>query len=258
MYELPHPPETSNYLIEKKANSLFRKYLSIVGADHIAQHGLSFDKYYDTIIYPEYEIELDKTQELGWDDDGSQILGRFLPYENIAQINRNLEENSDPRLAFTLYHEVAGHGIFHGEYLRRTGNKYTDLNTTATSIMKDSSLLFEWQANAFAANMAAPKSFIWFLWKREFGMDHLIPYCGPGYYWLTYRSFSEKVFVQSVNNLARNIARRIKAWFGGLSTEALSYQVEKTVIRQVRSDAVQLMENEGPCRIGELAGQARL
>lgn len=252
MYVLPHPPATSNHQIEQRANDVFRKLLAIVGLEQVAQNGISFDEYYDKIIYPEHEIELDITQKLGLGDDGSVILGRFLPTENVAQINKGLVETNDPRLVFTLYHEVAGHGVFHGEYLRRTGHKYTDLTTTAATLMKESPQRFESQANIFAAHLAAPRSLIWFLWERDFGMNHAIPYSGPGPYWLTYRRWSEKVVVQSVNHLARYIAKKMKNWFGGLSIEALSYQVEKTVVQPVRSDRRPLVRCGGIRRIGKV------
>ena len=40
----------------------------------------------------------------------------------------------------------------------------------------------------------------------------------------------QRIKIYNKNHLAREIATRLKHFFGGLSTESLSYQVEKAVI----------------------------
>ena len=74
--------------IEQEAHHLWVDYVLEVGREHVLDHGVDFNEMYDSVIYPRYEIDLDRGQVLGEDDDGVQILGEFLPLENVALVDR--------------------------------------------------------------------------------------------------------------------------------------------------------------------------
>jgi hypothetical protein len=78
---------------------------------------LSFDAAYNEFIYPKYDITLTEDQDLGIDDAGNKILGSFDPLDNAAFIDVSLSD--DPRRTFTCWHEVGGHGLLQGEWLRK-------------------------------------------------------------------------------------------------------------------------------------------
>jgi hypothetical protein len=154
----------------------------------------------------------------------------FLPNENTAMINKSLCKKNDPRETFTLYHEVVGHGILHGPYLRAMQIEGSKLYTTEKE-MFDINNPYERQANFFAANVAAPTAFIEYLFKKILGYKQKINYMGPGKYCLFARNGKfTYVNVSSPYELAYKIAKKIRIYFGRLSMEALSIQVQKVCI----------------------------
>ena len=79
----------------------------------------SFDAIYSEIIYPMYEIEIKEIAISDLMKKAPKFLGEYDPFENTAYIDRIINEDSDdPRRAFTLWHEVGGHGILQGDWLR--------------------------------------------------------------------------------------------------------------------------------------------
>ncbi len=190
-----------------------------------------------SMIYPRYEVALVRDQNLGVTDDGSQILGEFLPMDNAALIDKSLFETGDPRRVFTTCHEVLGHGVLHGPFLRENAKKYRRLLSTEAS----AGLIvggfdfgrmntFEWQANTFAVNVIAPLNYVWCLWIMLFGANREIRYCGPGRYCLSFAGASLFVCANSPFQLAWIIARKMQRFFWGLSAESLAYQVAAAVI----------------------------
>ena len=71
---------------------------------------MSFEAIYEQLIYPDYGIVLEDKYDLGYDNDGIKILGKYDSKENVAFIDRSVSEK-DPRRSFTCYHEVGGHAV---------------------------------------------------------------------------------------------------------------------------------------------------
>lgn len=220
MIQFPSPEPMSYNQILERAHLFWLEVVKEFGPDHLLKNGINFNEIYDAVIYPKYEISLDKSVNLGFDEDGDQILGQFIIDRNAALISSELCDNNDPREIFTCWHEVAGHGVLQEPYLKKTIKKDIQLYTTQRSITLFESN-FERQANLFAANVAAPKNFVYAIYINIFGMERRIKYCGPMRYSLNYKT----VYASSPLNLAYHIAKRMKRFFGGLSTESLSYQV---------------------------------
>ena len=105
----PSPKPMSEQMIREKALGLFWDYVREVGEGYILRYGINFDDMYDAIIYPRYEISLDTKIDLGYDENDEEILGQFIPEDNIARISERLIINNDPRRIFTTVHEVVGH-----------------------------------------------------------------------------------------------------------------------------------------------------
>jgi hypothetical protein len=220
----------SELQIRERAHSLWLEYIREVGPEYVLKKGNSFDDVYDAVIYPHYEVTLIKDDDLGVDDFGDPILGQFLPKENTALVTSRLFEKRDPRRVFTEWHEVAGHGVLHGPFLRKNARKYRTLNSTEKS-MNLIENTFEVQANTFAANIAAPLNFVYCIWVKLFGMWREIRYAGPGYYDLCLTSGTNlRCYIGSVSDLAWRITDLMKHYFGGLSNQSLSYQVQRVCI----------------------------
>ena len=168
----PEPPPASRNDIVNEAHDVFLEYVKAYGTEHILTHGINFHEIYDAVIYPRVEVQLDMTRYLGQDEDGDLILGQFDPYKNIAYINKQLIDDNDPRLIFTIFHETGGHGVFHGPYLRRHKRNHPTLNTTASTIIHEEMMPFERQANSFASNLAAPIPFIRLLCKLHYHLSY--------------------------------------------------------------------------------------
>ena len=228
----PEAPPASHNDIVNEAHGIFLAYNKEVGSQHILENGINFNEIYDTVIYPRTEVQLDVSRDLGCDEKDDLILGQFDPYGNVACVNKQLVDDDDPRLIFTLNHEVGGHGVLHGPYLRKNERNHPILNTTVNTIQNEMMMPFERQANTFAANLAAPIPFIRLLCKLHFGLsdEQSFVYTRPCSYNLNFMGSCERVYIHNKNHLARIIAKKIRRFFGGLSTEALSYQVEKAVI----------------------------
>lgn len=216
---------------------MFWEYVSEVGESHLLNRGIDFNEVHLAVIYPRYEIELITTEDLGVDDDGLEILGQFLPKDRTALVSKRLFDNTDPRRVFTECHEAAGHGILHGPFLCENARKYPKLFTTEKAINTTPGIFdwkkfntFEWQANTFAANFIAPLGYVWALYKKAFGTNRKIKYTGPSKYCLCFFGNSFYVYVSSPRNLAWHIAKRMKKYFWGLSTESLAYRVLEVVI----------------------------
>ena len=228
-YELPCPIPMSMTCVRKKAESLFWDYAREVGVEYILRVGFDFNDAYDAIIYPRYEIELDENTYLDVDNNGDEILGQYLPKENVAIINKTLIDNKDPRRVFTAIHEVVGHGVLHGDYLRKTGRDFPNLFSTEES-MKLMDNTFEEQANTMAANFISPLGLVLALFKKVFGTWDKIRFTGSGRYSLNVNGMDCSVWAESPRQLGQQVAKRLKHYFWGLSMESLTIQVMKVAI----------------------------
>lgn len=204
---------------------------------------ISFDALYDQVIYPEYGIALEEHEDLGIDSAGKKVYGRFDVETNTAHIDVSLSRG-DPRRAFTCYHEVVGHGILQGDWLRREMNRLKqDLRiiTTENSLDSETSNVLERQANLCASHIAAPTKLLAFAIDDVFRPTRPIRYIGPRTYTLDIRGCIQRYDVGSFNELCRIIARHIRFRFGDLSLEALSYRVQQMpILRDLTSPRLHL------------------
>jgi hypothetical protein len=228
MFVLPCPEPMSAEQIAQEAHKFWLDIVNVLGKEHILQKGIIFDEVYDNVIYPRYEIYLDKETDLGVDYEGNEILGEFLPADNTALVSKRLYSLNDKRTVFTQWHEVCGHGILQGKFIRKNKIKYPKLYTTQKTINLISNT-FEFQANCFGAHLAAPISLIRCICIMFFGTDRF-NYIGPGSYNLYVNGRDFKFFIESPQELAKRIAMFIQKYFGGLSIESLSYQILKAVV----------------------------
>lgn len=190
---------------------------------------ISFDSVYEQIIYPDYGIILEDTLDLGFDEDGKKILGKYDPVDNVAYIDVSIH-GRDPRRAFTCWHEVGGHGVLQGDHLRKEMKRLSRRScvvTTSESLDLATVSALEWQANVFAANAAAPKPLLSYVVDQMMTLTRPIRYVGPGWYMLDIRGTCLRYKISSVNEMCRVIASHIQHRFGFLSVEALSYQIER-------------------------------
>lgn len=226
----PPPEPMSEKMILERTHSFWLDVVREFGADHLLHTGTNFDEVYEAIIYPKHEIILEKNQYLGVDDLGSPILGMYLPKENVAIVDKGLIDSQDSRTCFVEWHEVCGHGVFQGQHLRKVARGGDRLHSTPESMFGEIAL--ERQANKYAANVAAPLNFVYAIYAKTFGIRHKIRFCGPRKYSLSVNGQHWPVYAGSPLALARIIAKRIRYYFGGLSIEALSYQVLRVAIDQ--------------------------
>jgi hypothetical protein len=199
---------------------------------HLALIYTSFDRIYEEFIYPEYEIELVENRDLGHDQFGEKILGKYLPQRNTAFIDPDLSHDSDDwRRAFTLWHEVGGHGILQGDWLReqmQIHENFGDVTTTEFSLSNKTVDKLERQANLFAANAGAPLWLVEYTMKRVLRLTRPIRYVGPARYCLDVLNSRRYVQVNSFNHLCQLIGYYIRPTFGGISAECIGYQIAKS------------------------------
>ena len=222
------PPLTKQHIIQK-AETLAREYIDSIGPDK-ARLGISFDVAYEHVMYPQYGIELIDGFDLGNDENGKKILGEFDPFENKAYIDACLmPARNDRRRTFTCWHEVAGHGILHGKWLR---DQYSDCSarmvTTTDAIEMRPENHFEWQANLFAAHAAAPRWYVDYAILKVFVLSQPFRYIGPEVYSYCLSSGTRFHSAATYLDVCYRIAQYIRPYFGNLSIEALSYRVAES------------------------------
>jgi hypothetical protein len=225
------PPPFSQAEILERAGRLIDQYCAIVGRSELFRWGLHFDDVFEQAIYPLYGIQLDESRDLGTDPQtGKKTLGEFLPEENIAFIDRSLKD--DPRRIFTLWHEVAGHGVLQGQWLRDQLRKlrvrHRRIVTTEDSLSPAAIDMLERQANLFASHAAAPEWLLHAVIVKVFRPTKLFVYIQPCTYWLEVHGRKCRYFVDSVDHLCALIAWKIQPHFGGLSKEALGYRIKES------------------------------
>lgn len=225
-----NPPPYTRQQIVQFAEELSKRYARSVDPE-VALLGISFDAVYEQIIYPEYEIVLVEDQDLGFDDGGEKILGEYDPSSNTAYIDVSLHPSmKDPRRTFTCWHEVGGHGVLQGRWLRNELRRVRDalrVVTTEESLDLATTNALERQANLFAAHAGAPNWLLWYVIEQTYNLTRPIRYIGPGKYCLDVRNHCVYYNVEDFNHLCRIIASHIQFRFGWMSVEALSYRIEQ-------------------------------
>lgn len=224
-------PVFSPRRIVETAENISRQYALLVEPE-LALMAISFDGAYEQVIYPDFGIVLVEDEDLGFDDDGKKILGQYDPWENTAFIDASLHSTTrDPRRTFTCWHEVGGHGILQGDWLRQQlgRNRRGDcVITTEDSIDLATTHALERQANVFASHAGAPTWFLNHAIRETYRVTRPIRYVGPGKYCLDVRGHCQRYDVEDFNDLCRVLALNIQWKFGGMSIEALSYRIEDT------------------------------
>ncbi|MCA9078864.1 MAG: hypothetical protein KDA93_27825, partial [Planctomycetaceae bacterium] len=146
---IPAPPFTRMEVISR-AEQFIGGYLNSIDRREVPL-GISFDVIYEDYIYPEFEIRLVENCQLGVDDTGCKILGQYETESNTVFIDECISaQTNDPRRTFTLWHEVGGHGVLQGEWLKKHLSR---IITTDESIQITTSVALEYQANLFAQGL---------------------------------------------------------------------------------------------------------
>lgn len=213
------------------ADWLTQKYVEALGAD-VAIFGMNFDLLYEHVIYPDFGIVLEERASLGFDTDGKKVFGEFDPIANTAYIDADLApEVNDPRRVFTLFHEVAGHGVLQGEWIRSEFDRVRTVGrVTTTEDMLDprTTNILEWQANLFAAHVAAPTWLLAHWMQHRLHLHRPVCFTGRGEYCVDIAGHTSLYFADTIDDVYRRLASCLKPFFGGLSVEALSYRVAET------------------------------
>lgn len=206
--------------ISQKADLEFRRYAAM--NDSVYELGMSFDSLYEEYIYPTYEIEL-KYADLGHDDQKLKIYGSYVAEDNTAYIDESLA--SDPRRVFTAFHEVCGHGMLQGSWIRSQLRQIASENDGALPAVLSYADELERQANSFASHLAAPTALINRFARTKLRLNRPIEFRGPGVYGVQtvtgYRQFN----CDSFQALSELIARPLQRYFGHLSVQALAIRV---------------------------------
>lgn len=215
--------KTPYFDLEKNANYMVEQYILALkdSGQDIMECGVVFDLIYDEYFYPEFGVIL-REQELPED-----VLGQYIPDCNTAYIDPSLKDNA--RKAWTQFHEVVGHGILQGDWLRKRfpGRVLTESPETLSDTSRSK---LEIQANKFAALVAMPMNLLHEFSCRRFRLARPIRFIGPSSYTLDICGFTRNVRANSYEAMCRIVAYHIKDRFGGLSTEAISYRVMRSGI----------------------------
>ena len=222
-------PRWTNGKIVDAAQRLMVQYESIVGRDYIKKEGLHFDHFYERVIFPKFNISLYEDEDLGVDADGRKLLGRFDIRGNVAHLDQAISrESKDPRRIFTCWHEVAGHGVLQGEWLRNqldpsSGCAFIDV--TEYSLSPYDERILERQANLFASHLAAPGWLIKHAIEKIFRPNGPFVFKEPCNYWLDVQGLGTNGYVVDAGQLCQRIGSKISGHFGGLSAEAIGYRI---------------------------------
>lgn len=232
------PLDCSDDELVKAATRLTYRYVEEIKQNAIL--GMNFDVLYDHVIYPDYGILVEEGCSLGYDADGVKILGQFEPATNTAYMDADLAVGAcDPRRVFTLYHEVVGHGVLQGDWLRSEFDRLSRserITTTEITLDRKTSSVFERQANLFAAHVAAPGWLLNYWMRTRLRLEHPVRFTGRGQYCVDDAGHTSVYFADTADEVCRRLAWSLKVFFGGLSVEALSYRVAEAgwVIDQTR------------------------
>jgi hypothetical protein len=252
--QIAPPPFSNRYVIEQAERlgeeAIGTLALPPLGLPPAIWH-MSFDAAYNDIIYPTYGISLVEDMDLGYDDQGTKVFGKCDPIENAAFIDVSLK--NDPRRAFTCWHEVGGHGVLQGNWLRQEFARIRRrgcLVTTEASMSFSATNIMERQANLFAAHAAAPTRFLVYVLVDLLNLTRPIRYIGPARYDLDLNGARTFIAVESFSDLCLKLAKLIQWRFGGLSVEALSYRIKSMpyIVQDVTAQAWTLHRTDPPPR----------
>jgi hypothetical protein len=223
-------PRWTKQQIVGAAARLMAKYEEIVGREYITHNGLHFDDVHEKLLAPQFRVDLYEDEDLGEDDDGRKILGRYDVRKNAAHLDRVISrESGDRRRIFTCWHEVAGHGVLQGTWLRKQleqiGMGYEFIDVTEWSLSADAERILERQANTFASHLAAPGWLINYAINTTFRPNRKFIFTGPCKYWLDVNGLRISKYVVDADDLCGWIGAKISGFFGGLSAEAIGFRI---------------------------------
>ena len=233
-------PPFSREQISHFSKALVDQYMKRVGEDRFLENGMCFPELFEEVIYPDYEIELIEGADLGRDCNGKKLLGMFDVEANTVFIDQSIgPESGDPRRTFTLHHEIIGHAVLHGPWLRAEFERLKQrpfLATTQDSIDEMTTDRLERQANLIAGQTSAPTRLVKYALMRKFMLTKKLAFFGgPCGYWLEVDGASRRFNVDDFSDLCRIIARLIQDRFDGLSIQSLSYRVAECSLIDDRS-----------------------
>lgn len=102
-------------------------------------------------------IKFDFGSDLGFNQSGKKILGRYIPSERLIAIDHSLYVDTK-RWNFTFAHEL-GHFVFHRNLKLNKGILSDDIEQSFEIFDKNSRTpleWLEWQANSFASALLMP------------------------------------------------------------------------------------------------------
>jgi IrrE N-terminal-like domain len=212
------------------AESISHAYARLEGDMPANYFAINFDVVYNSLIYPEYAINLEEGDDLGSQDD-VKILGAYGPSTNTICLDAVLNDENDPlhhKKGFTFWHEL-GHAILHGEWLRTNpGTGEGRQVTVENSLSSTAEKRMEQQANLFASRAAIPQWFLNFVLESTFGLNRPIRYVGPATYQLFAWGVRNNCYVDSFHELCISIAYRIRSRFNGMSIESIANRVQES------------------------------
>ena len=200
-----------------------------VGKQHLIERGLRFKELYDLVIRPTYGITIRERLDLRSLCGGRGALGAYYPDENAVEIDVSMDRLfRDPQRVFTLYHEVCGHGVLQGEWLRSQPSRSAPLIENEQTVDPRNMSVLEWQANTMAGLCAAPTWLVRAQLAKRLEITRPLRYLGPRTYHLGPSGSVRRFEVVSWEDYCGAIASLIRPWFDGLSAQALSYRVMRS------------------------------
>jgi hypothetical protein len=225
-----YAPLLSKTEVIARAESLAERFLFSFwkGKAYTKLISMNFDMVYEHLIYPEYGILLVEDEDLGQDGTGKQILGKYDPESNTAYVDRTMR--NDPRRVFTCWHEVGGHGVLQGEWLRQhvVQRRGSSVTSTDESLSMRTINVLERQANLFAAHAAIPSKLLAAVILEVFDPYRPIVYRGPGQYTFTVNGRVRRRLVGDFAHFAWITASFLQHRFGWISVQAISYRLLQT------------------------------
>lgn len=249
----PEPPPFPLTHIRQVADRLYADYVRAVGETSLLSRGIRFREFYEEVVYPQFEVGIEEGYDLGVDDDGKKILATYEVRDNTVVVDRCIGPDAgDPRRIFTLHHEVVGHGVLQGDWLREqlaAGHPHL-VRTTAESLRMATIDRLEKQANAIAALTAAPEPVVVAAVAGVFRPSKLFKFPGPCHYWLCPNGQAQRVWVDSAQELASRIGFFVRGRFDGLSAEALGYRILSIGFVRDQSEPIVLRRTLSRARFG--------
>lgn len=222
-------PRLSKHEIRQIAQHHTNRFEQVVGSQTIAAEGFAFSLFYEQYAKPLLGVRLIDGVDIDQPDDGSEVLGRYIPSLDLIQISTIVGPGSaDPRRAFTLWHEM-GHAILHSYFKdRRLLGRETQSprSTTSDHAAGRCNGDAEWQANVIAGMLGAPARWLRFAVYTALNCDKSIIFTSPTTYTIG-RDHCSRVWCDSVDELAEAVARRIALRFGGLSVQSIAIQLKE-------------------------------